>query len=162
MVYKSIKKFVVDRQRLLAAENQKRRDIKKQIKLNQLSLKKKYLKRLLIRNRILEELDFFYFKQNLIPSINDIKERFLDIKEQQFIDIIEEFNFLTIATESSTGLEQKILYYPKTITWGYNLEKTKSNIELWLQQAAESSKLNEEDQTLAKRFHALNMNLQLI
>jgi hypothetical protein len=163
MVYRAIKKFVSDRQKLLAGENQAKRNIKKQIKLNQASLKKKYLKRLLVRNRILEELDFFYFKQNLIPSISDVKERFPDLREQQFIDIIEEFNFLVIPTESSSHMGQKILYYPKTITWGYSLEKTKSNIELWLSIVAESSKSNnDENKTLAKRFHALNMKLQLI
>jgi len=163
MVYNAIKRFVVDRQKLLERENQEQRKISKQAKLNQATLKKKYLKRILIRNRILEELDFFYFKQNLIPSISDVRERFPDIKEQQFLDIIEEFNFLTIPIDSFSQTWQKILYYPKSITWAYSLEKTKSNAELWLSLVAESSKQdNEEYITLAKRFHALNMKLQLI
>ena len=161
MVYQRIKKLLVERQKTLAEENQHRRFLKKQQKFHEVTLKKKLLKRLLVRNRILEELDFFYFKQNLIPSVGDIKERFPDIQEKKFMEIIREFEFLLIPTESLVQSAQKILYYPKSVTWGYNLEKIKSNIELWLRLAAES-KLTEEDQTLVKRFHALNLNLQLV
>jgi len=162
LVYRSIKKLVVDRQRILSEQNQAKREAKKLEVMRQQAVKKKHLKHLLIRNRILEELDFFYFKQNLIPSINDVKERFPDLNEQQFMNIIEEFNFIMIPAESSGQAGQKILYYPKSITWSYTLEKTKKNIDLWVSQTAETSKLNDEYRILAKRFHALKMNLQLM
>lgn len=162
LVYRSIKSHVNDTQKQLGKTNENRREAKKKIFKNLLAEKKSFLKRIMLRNRILDELDFFYFKQNAIPSILDVKERFPDVREADFMDIVREFQFTMIPAEASDQGAQNILYYPKSTTWSYNLEKTRDQVQRMLKAGNGVSGKNGSDQILTKRIHALNINLQLL
>lgn len=162
LAYKVIKKRIEDNQEQYARFNVLKREEQKKGLIKGLTQKKQALKSLNLRNRILEELDFFYFKQNTVPCMMDVKERFPDLKNSEFIDLVKKYNFTIIPMDGGDQWTQDILYYPKSDAWDYSIKKTREHIDNWLKTYAELGNLQGEDIALSKRVQALNLRLQML
>jgi hypothetical protein len=161
MVYRSIKNYIDVQQGDLKKRNQLRRDARKKEFIVKLGEMKAGLNKLVLRNRVLEELDFFYFKQNLIPNIREIKERFPDIKNQTFVNILEDYKFTLVKGDPSEHWDQSLLFYPKNNTWSYNIEKTKQKIKEMRNLQENLEKSNSNDRVISKRINDLHLGLHL-
>jgi len=160
LIFKSIKRKVFDQQQILKTKYRATRQFIKQSIKKSSNEQSSFIKRLITRNRILEELDFFYFKQNSVPSVHDVTARFPNINEATFKQFLKEFEFELISIKGSDSWKDKIIFYPKSPSWKYLAHKASNKINEIIAAQKSLAKYGEEDRVSLDRLKAVKQKIQ--
>ncbi|MES0492035.1 MAG: hypothetical protein ABUK01_18725 [Leptospirales bacterium] len=160
LIFQSVKRKVYDQQQVLKSKYKVWKELLQQNSAETVGLKNAYIKRLITRNRILEELDFFYFRQNSIPSVHDITARFPNINEAAFKQFLKEFEFELISVRGNDSWRDKIIFYPKSASWKYLAQKTAEKVNEMIESHKHLAKYGESDPVALDRLKAVKHKIQ--
>jgi len=160
-IFKSVKLAIEKSQTRLRENRLAAEEARKAEQLKDLARLSSQIKDKALKNRISEELDFCYFRQNTVPLVRDIAARFPTIPSEKFKALLSLFQFELIAVHPNDLWMDQILFYPHEITWNYNREKTIEKINEILESERKAAVYNNSDEVVLKRANALYYRLQL-
>lgn len=155
MIYKTVKRYVSEKQKSYRIKHNEICEQERRVFLAEKNRYQSDIKRLAVRNRILEELDFFYFSQNLIPSVQDIQARFPATSESQLKELIKEYAFEIIPVSASSSWGDSIVYYPKSSSWPHLTARTKAKMKDAYEEQLAISRYHDQDSVVLRRMRAL-------
>ena len=127
VVFDKANKRLLEKQRQLKQKYTDATERKRKDFLKLIGKKKEDIKKLKVRNEILDELDLLYFHKNRVPLAKELHQKFTHLQETQFNSILKEFQFELISPDKSDNWQDSVLFYPKTMAWKNVVTKFKSS-----------------------------------
>ena len=161
IIFNKAKKEIVAEQDRLFQKHKERKDYQEKLRKKAIKAKKEVLQLLIMKNRVLNELDSFYLSEGYIPTVSEVSARAPDIEQGKLLEVIEKYKFQLIDSGSSgapigapIGAPLgKILFYPKGNVWKQNTSEAFEVLQEKLQTYGEDT---DELERIRIRFNLLD------